>query len=81
MRIATVTDSTCDLPRELLEQYGITVLPLHISKNGQSYLDGIEITPRDIFAHVAAGGEICTTSAVKGSSSSSRRMTPVASRP
>lgn len=64
MRIATVTDSTCDLPRELLEQYGITVLPLHISKNGQSYLDGIEITPRDIFAHVAAGGEICSTSAV-----------------
>ncbi len=64
MRIATVTDSTCDLPQELLEQYGITVLPLHISKNGQSYLDGIEITPGNIFAHVAAGGEICSTSAV-----------------
>lgn len=64
MRIATVTDSTCDLPGELLEQYGITVLPLHITKGGQSLLDGIEITPEDIFAHVDGGGEICTTSAV-----------------
>jgi len=64
MRIATVTDSTCDLPGELLEQYGITVLPLHIAKGGQSLLDGIEITPEDIFAHVNGGGEICTTSAV-----------------
>ena len=64
MRTAIVTDSTCDLPGELLEQYGITVLPLHITKSGQSLLDGIEITPGDIFAHVAAGGEICATSAV-----------------
>lgn len=64
MRIATVTDSACDLPGELLEQYGITVLPLHIAKGGQSLLDGIEITPEDIFAHVNGGGEICTTSAV-----------------
>lgn len=64
MRIATVTDSTCDLPRELLERYGVTVLPLHIAKGGQSLLDGLEITPEDIFGHVAGGGEICTTSAV-----------------
>lgn len=64
MRIATITDSTCDLPQELLEQYGITVLPLHITKGSQSLLDGIEIAPKDIFSHVAAGGEICSTSAV-----------------
>lgn len=64
MQIATVTDSTCDLPGKLLEQYGITVLPLHIAKGGQSLLDGIEITPKDIFDYVDGGGEICTTSAV-----------------
>ena len=64
MRIATVTDSTCDLPQRVLEQYGITVLPLHITKGGQSLLDGVEITPEDIFAHVAEGGDICTTAAV-----------------
>lgn len=64
MRIAIVTDSTCDLPGEVLEQYGITVLPLHITKGGQSLLDGIEVTPEDIFAHVAAGGAICATSAI-----------------
>lgn len=64
MRTAIVTDSTCDLPGELLEQYDITVLPLHITRSGQSLLDGMEITPEDIFAHVAGGGEICATSAV-----------------
>lgn len=64
MRIAIVTDSTCDLPREALERYNITVLPLHITKGGESFLDGAEITPADIFAHVSDGGEICGTSAV-----------------
>lgn len=64
MSIAIVTDSTCDLPREILERYSVTVLPLHITRGNESLLDGLEITPEDIFAHVAAGGDICATSAV-----------------
>lgn len=64
MKTAVLTDSTCDLPREVLERYGVTVLPLHIAIGGRSLLDGVEVTPEDIFAHVAGGGEICTTSAV-----------------
>ena len=64
MNVRIVTDSTCDLPREILERYGITVLPQHINMGGRFLLDGIEVTPSDIFEHVAAGGEICGTSAV-----------------
>lgn len=64
MKTKIVTDSTCDLPEELLRERDITVLPLHISKGEKSYLDGLQIRPKDIYDHVNAGGEICGTSAV-----------------
>lgn len=64
MKIKILSDSTCDLSQELLEKYDITVLPLTIVKDGQSYQDRINITPADIFAHVAAGGDLCSTTAL-----------------
>lgn len=64
MSIKVVADSTCDLPSELLERYDITILPLSINKDGQFFKDNIEITPIDIFAHVDAGGALCSTAAV-----------------
>ena len=51
MSIKIVTDSTCDLPRELIHAHHISVIPLHINKGEDSFLDGLEITPEDIFAH------------------------------
>jgi len=63
MRIKITSDSTCDLSKELLEKYDITVIPLTIVKEGEPYTDGINITPADIFDHVAAGGELCSTTA------------------
>ena len=56
--IKITTDSTCDLPRELLERYNITVTPLGIIKAGKLYQDGVDIRTGDIAAHVDAGGEI-----------------------
>ena len=64
MTIKITTDSTCDLPGRLLEQRDITVAPLGITKGGKLYRDGQGITIGDIAAHVDAGGEITTTSAV-----------------
>lgn len=62
--IKITTDSTCDLPRSLLEEYDITVIPLGIVKAGKLYRDGVDIRTADIAAHVDAGGEITTTNAV-----------------
>ena len=62
--IKITTDSTCDLPKQLLEQYDITVFPLGIVKAGKLYHDGVDIRTADISAHVEAGGEITTTNAV-----------------
>lgn len=48
MNIRIVTDSTCDLPAEIVSQYGITVIPLSINVGDASYLDGVDMT-RDEF--------------------------------
>lgn len=64
MNIKITSDSTCDLCPELLEKYNITLIPLSVIKDGRDYKDGITITPAEIFEHVAAGGELCSTSAV-----------------
>ncbi len=64
MNIKITADSTCDLSRELVVQYGVHIVPLRVVKDGRAYTDGVDITPADIFAHVAAGGELCSTAAV-----------------
>lgn len=64
MNIKITADSTCDLPAELLKKHGITLAPLHIVKDGAAFTDGVDITPDDIFAHVDAGGALCSTAAV-----------------
>lgn len=48
MAIRIVTDSGADLPQEVLERYGIIVVPLGMELNGQVYQDG-EISGRDFF--------------------------------
>ena len=63
MNIKILSDSTCDLPQDLLQKYDISLIPLTVVKNDVSYKDGVDIVPADIFAHVAAGGALCSTSA------------------
>lgn len=63
MNIKIISDSTCDLSPELLTKYDISLVPLIVMKGDQEYQDGLTITPADIFAHVAAGGSLCTTAA------------------
>lgn len=64
MKVKINCDSTCDLSPELIEKYGIDIQPLYVVRGGQDYRDGLEINPEDIYAHVAAGGDLCSTSAV-----------------
>ncbi len=62
--IKITTDSTCDLPASLLEEYGISVIPLGVVKGERLYRDGVDISTADIAAHVDGGGAITTTNAV-----------------
>lgn len=64
MKIKIMSDSTCDLSADLLEENDITLTPLTVIKGGKSFVDGITITPAEIFEHVAAGGDLCSTTAM-----------------
>jgi DegV family protein with EDD domain len=52
MTITIVTDSTCDLPQEVIQELGITVVPLFINIADKGYLDGVEITRKDFYTHL-----------------------------
>ncbi len=49
VNIRISADSTCDLSKELVEQYKVTLKPLYVNLNGQSYLDGVDMQPDDIY--------------------------------
>ncbi len=49
MAVHIVTDSTCDLPKEIIERYDIRVVPLFIIIGEQGYLDGIDITREEFY--------------------------------
>jgi DegV family protein with EDD domain len=61
MRVRIVTDSTCDLPEEVIEQYGITVIPLYINIGQKGYLDGIEISREEYYRRLPGFETIPTT--------------------
>ena len=63
MNIKILSDSTCDLTPELLEKHNISLARLTVVKDGVGYRDGADITPSDIFEHVANGGDLCSTTA------------------
>ncbi len=63
MNIKILSDSTCDLSPAQLEELNIDLARLTVIKDGIAYVDGATITPADIFAHVAAGGDLCSTTA------------------
>lgn len=64
MSIKVTATSTCDLPPQLLERYQITMVPLYVSFGGNTYRDGVETGPEDIFRHVEGGGQLPSTAAV-----------------
>lgn len=47
--VKIIADSSCDLPKDILEEYDISVLPLHVICKDEDYLDGVNITPEKIF--------------------------------
>ncbi len=63
MSVKIVTDSTCDLPTELVEAYNITVIPLYIHIGRRSYLDGIDMSRQDFYQGLPSFKEHPTTAA------------------
>ena len=62
MNIRITSDSTCDLG-ELVSKHDIGIMPLQVHLDAQSYRDGVDITPQDIFDFVAKTKILPKTSA------------------
>lgn len=62
MRIAVVTDSTCDLPSSLAEGLGVRVVPLTVTFGGLDAVSRATIADEDFYRDLAAADELPTTS-------------------
>lgn len=60
-KIALVTDSSCNLPQELLAKYNIIILPLQVVINQHSYLDKVNLSTQDFFQYLNDQADISTS--------------------
>ena len=63
-KIALVTDSTCDLPRELMDHYQVNMLPINLNFGESHYLDKITIQPDQFYLLLDRHREFPKTSQV-----------------
>jgi DegV family protein with EDD domain len=63
MTIRIVTDSTCDLPQEIIHRHKITVLPLYINSGLREYRDGVDITRQEFYEQLPGMNPAPTTAA------------------
>lgn len=61
--VKIISDSTCDLSKELIERYDIAITPLSVSFGDEIGKDGINATPQRIYDYVARTGTLPKTSA------------------
>ena len=47
--VKLIADSSCDIGPELAERYNVDFVHIHVRLNGQEYLDGVNITHKEIY--------------------------------
>jgi DegV family protein with EDD domain len=60
--VKIITDSSADLPKEFIDKYNISVVPLTITLNGKDYLESIDITSEEFFKRMFVSEELPKTS-------------------
>jgi len=60
--LQVVTDSSCDLPKELLERYGVQTVPLSVDIDGELFHEGLNITPHEFYEKMAQSTQLPKTS-------------------
>ncbi|NHM31660.1 DegV family protein [Neobacillus terrae] len=60
--IKIITDSSADLPKELLEKHDITVVPLTVTMEGKDYREGIDLRPKEFFEKMFLSDDLPKTS-------------------
>lgn len=55
MGVKIITDSACDLPKEIIEEYNVDVIPLMVYLDEKEYLDGETLGPIDLYNAMREG--------------------------
>lgn len=55
-----ITDSTSDLPAEIVAKYGIHVMPVNVILDGKTFKDGVDISRDDFYNNYYNYGEMST---------------------
>jgi DegV family protein with EDD domain len=61
-RVAIVTDSTTAIPKELAEAQKLTIVPLSVNWDGETYLENIDITAKEFYTRLSQSKTMPTTS-------------------
>jgi DegV family protein with EDD domain len=61
-KVAIITDSSAYLPKDIVDDLGIHIVPLTLLWEGKSYRDGIDITPQECYTRMVEADTIPTTS-------------------
>lgn len=62
-KVAIVTDSSATLPEDLVRELDIHVVPLLLTFDDQTFRDGVDVTPGEVYRWLRANKHIPTTSA------------------
>jgi DegV family protein with EDD domain len=57
-----VTDSSCDLPEDLIKRYNIHVVPLVVNIDGESYRERVDISPKEFYKKMETSRNLPKTS-------------------
>ncbi len=63
MKIKITSESTCDLSPELIKEFNIGILPVHITLGDKEYTDNESITPEEFYNFLKTGDVLPKTSA------------------
>lgn len=64
MKTKIFTDTTCDLSPERRAQHDITALPLHVMLGEEDHLDGVDVTPQQLFDYALRTKQLPKTAAL-----------------
>jgi DegV family protein with EDD domain len=63
MNIKIVTDSTSDLPLEIVKKHGISVIPMYINFGERGFQDGVDLSRREFYERLPQSDLFPTTAA------------------
>ena len=63
-KVVIIVDSTCDLPKDLIEKNNLVIVPLTVNFPDETFYDGVDITTPELYKMVSERGILPKTAAI-----------------